>query len=183
MQHTENDSEQEDKKAQEAGDDNISELNQEVNSGKDESEKEEVDYKDKYFYIAAEMVNQTKRLEREKSQIIKFSSERVLKDLISVVDTFELTLNALRLDQDEKMKNVVVGLDMVRDQFLAVLKSNGLEVIETKDKKFDPNFHEAIAQENRDDKEEMDIITEHQSGYILNGRVLRASKVVVASKE
>lgn len=143
--------------------------------------KELSEFKEKYFYLAAEMENLRKRSEREKIQTIKFGNENILKDIVSIVDTFELTLNALKLDTDEKMKNVCVGLEMVRKQFVDTLKNHGLEKIETEGKVFDPNFHEAIAQEKSDNHKEMDIIKEQQSGYILNGRVLRASKVTVAN--
>ncbi len=143
------------------------------------AEKEtEVDYKEKYFYMAAEMDNLRKRLDREKSQIIKFGLEGVLGDLVQVVDTFELTLKAVRMVDDEQVKNIVIGLDMVNSQFLNTLKKHGLEKIETEGKDFDPNFHEAIAQE--EGKKKNKIISEEQSGYILNGRVLRASKVIVS---
>ncbi len=140
---------------------------------------EEVDYKAKYFYMAAEMDNLRKRLEREKSQVIKFGTEGILSDLVQVVDTFELTLKAVRNVEDEQVKNIVVGLDMVNNQFLSTLKNHGLEKIETKEGvDFDPNFHEAIGQE--EGKKENKIIRQEQSGYILNGRVLRASKVIVS---
>lgn len=140
---------------------------------------EEVDYKAKYFYMAAEMDNLRKRLEREKSQIIKFGTEGILSDLVQVVDTFELTLKAVRNVKDEQVQNIVVGLDMVNNQFLSTLKNHGLEKIETKvGIDFDPNFHEAIGQE--DGKKENKVIRQEQSGYILNGRVLRASKVIVS---
>ncbi len=138
----------------------------------------EVDYKEKYYYLAAEMDNLRKRLDREKSQIIKFGLEGVLSDLVQVVDTFELTLKAVRNVDDEQVKNIVVGLDMVNNQFLSTLKKHGLEKIETENKDFDPNFHEAIGQE--DGKKENKILREEQSGYVLNGRVLRASKVIVS---
>ncbi len=141
------------------------------------------DFKEKYFYLAAEMENLRKRLEREKSQVIKFGSENILRDLIHVLDTFELTKNALVHDEDEKIKNIYLGLEMVSKQFADTLKSHGLEKIEALGKTFDPNFHEAIAKEKNEEKDEMTILTEHQAGYVLNGRVLRASKVVVSTKE
>ncbi len=151
---------------------------------KEDSKVESEDnYKEKYFYLAAEMENLKKRLEREKSQVIKFGSENILRDLIQVLDTFELTKNALAQDEDEKVKNIFLGLEMVSKQFVDALKNHGLEKIEALGKTFDPNFHEAIAKEKDEEKEEMTILKEHQSGYALNGRVLRASKVVVSSKE
>ena len=68
---------------------------------------------------------------------------------------------------------------MVRKQFLDVLTSNGLERIESVGQKFDPNFHEALAQQPAEGKEDDEILMEYQRGYILNGRLLRAAKVIV----
>lgn len=146
------------------------------------SEKDSEVYKEKYLYLAAEMENLKRRFDRERSQTIKFGTEGVLKDMVDVLDNFDLMLNALRFDQDEKMKNVVFGIDMVRDKFMSALSGHGLKVIETKDREFDPNFHEAVAQEYAEGKENM-IIREEARGYELNGRLLRASKVTVSTNK
>ena len=79
------------------------------------------------------------------------------------------------------VQNIVKGIDMIRTQFLDVLSKNGLTQVESLGKVFDPNFHEAVAQAPAPGKEDQEIITEYQRGYILNGRLLRASKVVVAN--
>ncbi|MGZ3787093.1 MAG: nucleotide exchange factor GrpE [Bacteriovorax sp.] len=142
--------------------------------------KEGNDFKAKYYYLAAEVENMRKRFEREKENLLKFGNEKVLSGLVGVVDNFDLTVNALKNDSDEKVQNIVKGIDMIRTQFLDVLKQNGLTQVESLGKIFDPNFHEAVAQAPAPGKEEQEIITEYQRGYILNGRLLRASKVVVA---
>ncbi|MGE3610787.1 MAG: nucleotide exchange factor GrpE [Bacteriovoracaceae bacterium] len=147
----------------------------------EEPKKEEVDYKAKYFYIAAEMDNYRKRMEREKENLLKYGNERVLSDLLQVVDNFERTIEMLKFDEDPKMKNVVVGLDMVTKQFLDTLAKHGLTVVASVGKEFDPNFHEAMAQEYKEGARPHEIIKEFQKGYILNGRLIRPAKVVVAS--
>lgn len=147
----------------------------------EESTKAEEDFKAKYFYLAAEFDNSRKRFEREKENLIKYGNEKVLSGLISVVDNFDLTVNALRSDNDDKVQNIVKGIDMIRNQFLEVLKQNGLTQVESLGKIFDPNFHEAVAQAPAAGKEDQEIITEYQRGYTLNGRLLRAAKVVVAN--
>lgn len=139
------------------------------------------DFKAKYYYLAAEFDNFRKRSEREKENLLKFGNEKVLSGLISVVDNFDLTVGALRNDNDDKVQNIVKGIDMIRNQFLDVLKQNGLTQVESLGKIFDPNFHEAVAQAPAEGKEDQEIITEYQRGYLLNGRLLRASKVVVAN--
>jgi molecular chaperone GrpE len=143
--------------------------------------KQEEDFKAKYYYLAAEMDNMKRRFDREKENLLKFGNEKLLSNLIGVVDNFDLTVAALKNDNDDKVQNIVKGIDMIRTQLLDTLKQNGLTQVESLGKTFDPNFHEAVAQAPAPGKEDQEIITEYQRGYILNGRLLRASKVVVAN--
>jgi molecular chaperone GrpE len=146
-----------------------------------EEKKEEVDYKAKYFYIAAEMDNYRKRMDREKENLVKYGNERVLRDLLEVADNFERTIGMLKGDQDQKVKNLVIGLDMIQKQFLDTMGKHGLTPIQAIGKEFDPNFHEAMAQEYAEGIKPNEVVKEFQKGYTLNGRVIRASKVVVSS--
>jgi molecular chaperone GrpE len=98
-----------------------------------------------------------------------------------VADNFDRTIGMLKGDTDQKMKNVVIGLDMVQKQFLDTMGKHGLTPIQSIGKEFDPNFHEAVAQEYAEGKKPNEVIKEFQKGYCLNGRVIRASKVVVSS--
>jgi len=143
--------------------------------------KKEEDFKAKYYYLAAEIENMRRRFEREKENLLKFGNEKVLSALVGVVDNFDLTVNAIKNDNDDKVQNIVKGIDMIRSQFLEVLKQNGLTQVDSLGKIFDPNFHEAVAQAPAPGKEDQEVITEYQKGYTLNGRLLRASKVVVAN--
>ncbi|MCF8059133.1 MAG: nucleotide exchange factor GrpE [Bacteriovoracaceae bacterium] len=145
--------------------------------------KEEEDFKAKFFYLAAEMDNMKKRFEREKDNLLKYGNEKVLGHLLEVVDNLDRTVDAISGDEDEKVKNIYSGIEMVRKQFLDVLKNNGLEKIEALGKIFDPNLHEALAQQPAEDKEDQEVIQIFQHGYILNGRLLRAAKVVIAKND
>jgi molecular chaperone GrpE len=136
-------------------------------------------FKDKFYYLAAEMENIKKRNQRDRENLIKYGNQKVLSDLIEVVDNLERTQNAIKDDEDEKIKNIFNGIEMVHSQFLSKLKDNGLEQIECLGKVFDPNFHEAMAQQPAEGKEDQEIIEEYQKGYVLNGRLLRAAKVIV----
>jgi len=106
--------------------------------------KEEIDYKAKYFYIAAEMDNFRKRMEREKENLVKYGNERILSDLLQIVDNFERTTDMLKHDQDPKIKNIVAGIDMVQKQFIDTLSKHGLTPVLSVGRDFDPNFHEAM---------------------------------------
>ena len=146
----------------------------------DALEKEKNDFKDKFFYLAAEKENLQKRFEREKESLIKYGNEKVLSGLLSVVDNLGLTLNAIANDEDEKIKNIFVGIEMVSQQFAEVLKNNGLEEIKSVGESFDPNCHEALMQREEEGKDAGIILEEVQKGYRLNGRVVRAAKVIIS---
>lgn len=170
--------------------------NQEVNSEASETEetateaqpevaqesdkKEEIDWKAKYYYLAAESENTRKREMKERENLIKFGNERLLQDLVEVVDNLERTIDMLKPDQDQKVKNIVFGVDMVKKQFADVLHKFGLKEVETVGKIFDPNFHEALTQIEDETKKSNEIVSCQQKGYVLNGRLTRAAKVVVA---
>lgn len=161
----------------------VKEIHEEVEELKEEvsaEQKELAEFKEKFYYVAAEMENMKKRHERDMQNQLKYGNEKVLKGLLDVVDNLERTLMAIENDQDDKVKNIFVGVDMVKGQFLEVLKNNGLEQIEALGKTFDPNFHEAMAQQPAEGKENDEVIQVYQQGYTLNGRLLRAAKVVIA---
>lgn len=145
-----------------------------------EKKHEQVDYKEKYYYLAAEMQNMQRRFDKEKESLLKFGSEKILKDLLDVVDNFERTLGFIKDDEDEKVKNIAVGIDMIKKQFIETLGKHGLQQVQAMGEVFDPNYHEAMAQQPAEDKKEMEIIQVHQNGYLLNERLLRPAKVVVA---
>ena len=181
-------SEQEDSDIGEAGEQKAPESEEKDKCGEERevSEGEErggEDYKSKYYYLAAEMDNMRKRFERERENFVKYGNERILTGLIEVVDNLDRTLESLSADKDEKVRNIVVGIEMVHKQFLEVLKQNGLEAVETEGKTFDPNYHEAIGQQESEDKKEDEIVNVYQKGYVLSGRLLRAAKVVIAKKK
>jgi molecular chaperone GrpE len=145
------------------------------------SEDVEEDFKAKFFYLAAEMENFKKRSERERDNLLKYGNEKVLSNLIEVVDNLDRTVDAIANDEDDKIKNIFIGIDMVRKQFLDVLKGSGLEKVEALGETFDPNFHEAMAQQPAEGKADQEVIQVFQPGYQLNGRLLRPAKVVIAN--
>lgn len=141
--------------------------------------KEEENFKERYFYLAAEMQNAQRRFDKEKENLLKYGSEKILKDLLDVIDNFERTLGFISADEDEKVKNIAVGIDMINKQLIAALSKHGLSQVEALGKTFDPNFHEALAQQPSEGKEDDEIIQVHQSGYTLNDRLLRPAKVII----
>ncbi len=158
----------------------LKELAEKNGTAEVEAPKEDI-FKNKYYYLAAEMDNMKKRFEREKESIVKYGNEKILKAMIDVVDDFDRTVDMLKSDNDDKIKNIMNGIDMVRKKLADCLLKNGLESVESIGKIFDPNFHEAVAVQPISGKKEQEIITEYQKGYLLNGRLLRAAKVIIAT--
>jgi molecular chaperone GrpE len=165
---------------------NVEEIKEELHEIKENLEapkKEEEDYKSKFYYVAAEMENVKKRYAKEKENLLKYGSEKILQDLVEVIDNFDRTVDAIKNDDDEKIKNIRVGVEMVRTQFLTVLEKNGVKTVESVGTQFDPNIHEAMAQQPAEGKENDEVIQEFQKGYKLNGRLLRAAKVIIAKND
>jgi molecular chaperone GrpE len=164
--------------------DNVEELHKEEAQSEETEETVEAkadteDFKSKYYYLAAEMQNIQRRFDKEKEGLLKFGSEKILKDLLEVVDNFERTLGFIKNDEDEKVKNIVVGIDMITKQMLTTLEKHGLKQVEAIGELFDPNFHEAITTEAKEGTEDETITHVHQNGYTLNERLLRPAKVTI----
>jgi molecular chaperone GrpE len=164
--------------SEDTAEDNVEVLNADANT-KDEGD----DYKQKYYYLAAEIQNMQRRFDKDKENLLKYGSEKILRDILDVVDNFERTLGFIQADKDEKVKNIAVGIDMIAKQFVDTLGNHGLKKVDALGKDFDPNFHEALGQEVAEGKKEMEIIKVHQAGYTLNERLLRPAKVVVVKNE
>ena len=193
MENTEGAPEVEEKKASpESSEDTQGEqkeaLEQEADSNAEttveqKESQEQESYKDKFYYLAAELQNQQKRYERERENFLKFGNEKILKDMVDVVDNFERALEHIEVGDDEKVKNIVEGIEMIQKVFMDTLAKYGLKKIEALGSEFDPNFHEALAHQPAEDKKDMEIILVHQDGYTLNERVIRAAKVIVAKNK
>ncbi|MCO5141893.1 MAG: nucleotide exchange factor GrpE [Oligoflexia bacterium] len=136
----------------------------------------------KYLYLYSEFENFRRRVERDKSEFIKFGHEGFLKDLLQVLDNFERAIShakTLVKEKGDAVSSINQGVEMIHYQLLESLKNQGVEIIATEGKKFDPNFHEALSEEESE-KPEGEIIREARKGYMLYGRLLRASGVVLS---
>jgi len=135
-------------------------------------------WRDVALRAKAELENARKRFQREKVETIQFATEHLIKELIPVVDNLERALASALGVQDPKALHD--GIIMVIDQFIAVLRANGLEIIAPEGQRFDPHFHEAVSAEEREDVEDNQVLGTFQKGYILRGRVVRPAMVRVA---
>lgn len=137
--------------------------------------------KDRLLRHAADSENQRKRFEREKSELYKFATESLLKDLVPVLDSFEQAAPELasQTDDEAAASSFRSGFQMVKKQLLTVLKKHGLESIEAVGQPFDPNVHQAIQRIEDANVKSDTVYQEFAKGFTLNGRLLRASMVSV----
>ncbi len=144
--------------------------------------KENAELKEEYLRQLAEKDNLRKRLEREKNEFYQYALSEFLSDLIVVLDNFE---RALETEDQNDSKSYQEGIKMIYKQYQDVLIKQGVTYIDTKDKKFDPNLHQAFVTEESEDVEEIQISEELQRGYTLHDRLLRPSlvKVIIPKKE
>ena len=152
--------------------------NVDLNKKLEEKEKEAAVNYDRYLRAVAELDNYRKRATREKADIIKYGKEDIIRDILPFVDSLDRALEHDTGDV-QAFKN---GIALIQDQLLSCLKKHGVERIETAGLNFDPNFHEALMQMESDQHEDNKIVSEMERGYLLNGRLLRPSKVCVCKK-
>src|SRR5213080_4266820 len=136
---------------------------------------------DRLLRKQAEFENYKKRMDREKSDFMQFASADLMKELLNVLDSFELALKNAATQNGEQ--NVLRGFELISKQIEDTLARFGLKPIEVKGKKFDPHFHQAVSTEATDAVEENTVIQEMRKGYLLNGRLLRPAMVSVAAKK
>ena len=136
------------------------------------------DMRDKYLRLSAEFDNYRKRTLREKSDILKYGSEEVLKDLLPVVDDLDRALKAIETATD--INAVKDGLVLIVNKFNEFLKSKGVKEINAVGQQLDTDLHEAITKfPAQDESQKGKIIDVSQKRYMLNDKVMRFSKVVV----
>lgn len=145
-----------------------------------EKEKEAAANYDKYVRAVAELDNYKKRAVKEKNEILKYGKEEIVKDILPFLDSLDRALEHAEASND--IQAFKEGLKLIQDQLFSCLKKHGVEAIECAGQDFDPNFHEAMMQMESADHEQNQVINEFQRGYLLNGRLLRPSKVCVCKK-
>ncbi len=139
-------------------------------------EAEAAKWKEVSLRTAAEMDNLRKRTAREREEAIRYANQRLLEELLPVIDNFEMGMQAA--SQDTKSM-IYIGMDMVRRQLADFLASQGVEEIPA-DGAFDPNLHDAVSQEVSPGVEEGHIVRVARRGFRLRDRLLRPASVIVS---
>ena len=143
----------------------------------DKLEEEVKASEDKYLRLYAEFENFKRRKNQEIETNNIYKSQKVITEILPSLDNLE---RALQVDSDnEEVKALRKGVEMVYEGMLNVLKTEGVEVVETENVQFDPNIHHAVMQGEESDKESGVILDTFQKGYKLKDRVIRPAMVKV----
>lgn len=151
----------------------------EEDAQKEEQEKagtseEDETWSEKYTRLMADFQNFRKRTEKEKADVYSYANEKIMTDLLAVLDNFERALAS-----ECKDEAYADGMKMIFKQLSDILTASGLEEIDAVGQDFDPNFHHAVLTDNNDDFDSGKVTEVLQKGYKLNGKVIRPSMVKV----
>ena len=147
---------------------------------KDEAEaegtasEEEESWNEKYTRLMADFQNFRKRTEKEKADVYSYANEKIMSDLLNVLDNFERALGS-----ECKDEAYAEGMKMIFKQLTDILTASGLEEIDAVGQDFDPNFHHAVLTDSDPDFDSGKVTEVLQKGYKLNGKVIRPSMVKV----
>jgi molecular chaperone GrpE len=142
--------------------------------------KEKEEYRDLYLRTLADFDNYKKKMESEWKKAVEYSTERLVYELLPVLDNFKRALEASENTQD--IESLRKGIELIYKQLLAVLEKEGLRSYETVGLKFDPRIHEAVTTVETKDVLPGTVVEELESGYFFKEKLLRPAKVSV-SKE
>ena len=160
-----------------------------IEEGAEETEEEKLKeeiktLKEEKIRVLAEMENLRKRFDREKIDSIKYGSVNFARDILSPDDNLERALSAINKEEEhpQSIKNLIEGLLMVKKELSSALEKNGITKIDSLNKKFNPNLHQAMMEIENNDLDEGTVVQEIQIGYMLHDRLLRPAMVGVSKK-
>jgi len=146
--------------------------------GKEDTATEVEVESERFIRLAAEFDNYKKRTAREFEGIVRRANERLLRELVDIVDNFERALSAESGDDDSQAYRK--GVELIYNQFCGLLSKEGISAIEATGKPFDPTYHEAVMQVASDEFDEGIVAQEIRKGYKIDGKVLRHARVIVS---
>lgn len=131
--------------------------------------------------LQADFDNFRKRTAREKTELAAVIEQAFLKDLLPLLDNLSRASDAAENAENADVETLRKGIEMIKQETVAVMGKHGLEPIDALNKPFDPNFHQAVGTVKDDTKADGLIAAELQRGYIARGRVIRPSMVQVVN--
>ena len=160
-----------------------------VDSGKkDKAKKEDVNEvkeqlateKDRVLRLSAEFENYKKRKQRESDEFKKFANETIFKQLLTVVDNLERAISSTPKNSNED--GLVEGVKLTHKEIIKLFETFNVKPVEAENQLFDPNFHQAVTQEETDEFPENTVSKVLQKGYLLHDRLIRPAMVVVSKR-
>ena len=174
----------EDKPLSENDEQKVNENNKDL---KESSEDKLKAIEDKLLRTLAEMENQRRRFEKEREEAFEFGGFNFAKESLLLIDNIDRAIESFK--NDEKLKKssdldrVIDGIEIVKKDLISIFKKNGIEHINCINKKFDPNYHQAMLEIEDPNKETGIVVQEIQKGYMMKDRLLRPSLVGVTKKK
>jgi molecular chaperone GrpE len=151
-------------------------ISSEVKKLQEQTEK----YKNDYLYLRAEFENYKRNAIKERSEAIKYGSERIINDILSVADNFERALQT-KVSPDT-LNTFIQGVEMTSNELKAVLQRNGVTEVKCEGTAFDPNYMEALSSEPTNEISPGYVARVFKKAYKLHDKVIRPAQVVVAKK-
>ena len=142
---------------------------------------------DKLLRTMAEMENQRRRFEKERNDAFEFGGFNFAQESLSLLDNIDRAIESFKNDENLKknkdIDKIIGGIDIVKKDLISIFKKNGIELIDCLNKKFDPNFHQAMLEIEDNTKDPGVVVQEIQKGYMMKERLLRPSLVGVTKKK
>ena len=141
---------------------------------------------EKLLRTLADMENQRRRFEKERQEAFEFGGFNFARESLSLLDNIDRA--TISFKNDENLKNnkdlnkIIDGIEIVKNDLISIFKKNDIEAIECINKKFDPNFHQAMLEVEDNTKDTGTVVQEIQKGYMMKSRLLRPSLVSVTKK-
>lgn len=136
--------------------------------------------KDRALRLSAEFENYKKRKERELDGFKKFANETVFKQLLTVVDNLERAISSAEETSEEA--SLLEGVKLTHKEIIKLFDTFNVKSVEAENQLFDPNFHQAVTQQETDEVPENTVTTVLQKGYLLHDRLIRPAMVIVSKK-
>lgn len=152
---------------------NIEELQKQI----EQLEAQKQELFEKLQRVSADYANYQKRTPKQIADSVAYEKKAIIRSLLPSLDNFAHALAGAQTA--DSLEAVVEGINLVFEHMLDALKAHGVKQIQAAGQQFDPSFHEAVQMRNEEDKENNIVLEEFQTGYTLNGQVIRPSKVIV----
>lgn len=143
-----------------------------------QAELEEI--KDKYLRLYADFDNYRKKIQKDKEDLVKYANESLIYELLPAIDSLEMALKHTPEGGPEAVQSLKQGVENTLREMVRTLEKFGVKAIEALNKPFDPAYHHAMSQVERNDVESNTVVEEFRKGYLYKDKVLRPSMVAVS---